>query len=75
MITFAPYPIPCVTELGDAYLIYVQSSEMYENDIWTCCLCETGEIKHFNTSQIRIYKNQTFNINERKTNQETKNNG
>ena len=66
MIVFSPYPIPVNTPLGDAYLIYVESSNMFENDVWTCCLCEGGEVKHFTTEQIRIFKNNTFNINESK---------
>ncbi len=69
MITFAPHPLPVVTPLGDAYLIYVQSGEMFENDIWTCCLCDGGDVKHFTTEQIKIYKNSTFEINEKKSSQ------
>ena len=64
MIVFAPYPIPVVTPLGDGYLIYVQSSEQYENDLWTCCLCDGGSVKHFLTSDIKIYQNSTFQINK-----------
>lgn len=70
-VTFTPYPIPVVTPLGDGFLLYVQSSEQFENDIWTICLCNGGEIKHFNTSQIRIFKNATFEIYEKKDNQKT----
>ena len=67
MIVFAPYPIPVVTEHGDGYLIYVQSGEQYENDIWTICLCEGGVVRHYNTSQVKIFKNATFEINETKS--------
>jgi hypothetical protein len=55
-------PIPCNTPLGEAYGIYMESSGMFENDVWTCVLCENGEVKHFNTSQITIHKNATFDI-------------
>lgn len=65
MITFATYPIPVITPLGDGYLIYCESSGTLENDVWTCCLCEGGEVKHFTTAQIKIHKNSTFNINEK----------
>lgn len=58
-------PIPVVTEQGeDGYAIYVQSSGMLENDIFTVVLCNGGIIRHYNTSQLRIYNNQTFNINK-----------
>jgi len=68
MIVFAPYPIPVVTPLGDAYLVYVESSNLFENDVWTCCLCDGGDVKHFTTEQIKVYKNLTFGINEKKAN-------
>jgi len=56
-------PIPVVTEQGeDGYAIYVQSNGMFENDIWCCVLCNGGIIRHYNTSQLRIYQNLTFNI-------------
>lgn len=75
MIVFTPYPIPVVTEIGDGYLLYIQSSQQFENDIWTCVLCNGGEVKHFNTSQIKIFKNPTFEIYERKANKKVKENG
>ena len=62
MITFSPNPIPVCTPLGDAYLIYVESSSTYENDVWTCCLVDGGAVRHFTTEQINIYKNATFDI-------------
>ena len=64
MIVFTPQPIPIVTPLGDGYLIYVQSGEMFENDIWTICLCDGGTVKHFSTDQIKIFNNATFQINK-----------
>ena len=66
MVVFAPYPIPVVTPLGNAYAIYCESGGMFENDIWTCCLCDGGEVKHFTTEQIKIFKNSTFDIYEKK---------
>lgn len=57
------HPIPVVTEQGeDGYAIYVQSAGTFENDIWAVVLCNGGVIRHYNTSQLRIYNNQTFNI-------------
>ena len=55
--------IPVVTEQGeDGYAIYVETNSMFENDTWTVVLCNGGIIRHYNTSQLRIYQNQTFNI-------------
>jgi len=57
------HPIPVVTEQGeDGYAIYVQSAGTFENDIWCVVLCNGGIIRHYNTSQLRIYQNLTFNI-------------
>jgi hypothetical protein len=58
-------PIPVVTEHGDGYAIYAESGAMFENDIWTVCLCDGGIIRHYTTDQLRIYKNATFKINEK----------
>jgi len=55
-------PIPVVTELGDGYAIYVKSSGMFENDEWCITLKESGEIRHFLTSQIKISSNSTYQI-------------
>ena len=55
-------PIPLITLHGDAYALYVESGGMLENDIFTCVICETGEIKHYTTAQVRVRKNGTFDI-------------
>ena len=55
-------PIPVVTPMGDGYAIYVESGGMFENDVWTVCLSEGGSIKHFNSSQVRMWHNKTFGI-------------
>lgn len=63
MIVFCPVPIPVVV-MGDknGYLIYVSDSGQYENDIWTIVLCEGGIVRHFNTSQVVVHHNATFDI-------------
>ena len=58
-------PILVVTPLGEGYAIYVRDSSTFENDVWTCCLCEGGDIKHFNTSQLKLYQNATFEIKKK----------
>ena len=55
-------PMPVVTPMGDGYAIYVESSGMFENDVWTVCLSKDGSIKHFNSSQLRMWQNATFAI-------------
>tara|TARA_R110000868_G_scaffold5473_5_gene32985 strand:+ start:439 stop:636 length:198 start_codon:yes stop_codon:yes gene_type:complete len=58
-------PIPVLTEKGEeGYAIYVESQGMFENDVWCVALCEGGIIRHYNTSQLRIHKNATFEIKE-----------
>ena len=48
--------------MGDGYAIYVVSSGMFENDVWTVCMSEDGSIKHFQSSQVRMWQNATFGI-------------
>jgi hypothetical protein len=55
-------PMPVITPHGEGYAIYVSNSGTYDNDIFTVALCETGEIKHYNTSQLKMSKNGTFDI-------------
>jgi len=56
-------PIPVITEDGkEGYAIYVESSGMFENDIWCVVLCDGGIIRHYNTSQLRMHYNVTFEI-------------
>ena len=63
MIHEFKYPKPVVTEDGeDGYAIYVESSGMLENETWCVVLCEGGFIRHYNSSQLKIYQNRTFDI-------------
>lgn len=56
-------PIPVITELGDGFILYVKSNGMFDNDEFTVVLSETGELRHFLTTQIRVQKNFTYGIN------------
>jgi len=55
-------PIPVITLLGSGYAIYVTSGGTFENDIWTVVLENGGNILHFRSDQIKMYKNATFDI-------------
>jgi hypothetical protein len=56
-------PIPVVTnDNHDGYAIYVETSGMFENDIWCVVLCDGGIIRHYNISQLRVHQNATFEI-------------
>jgi hypothetical protein len=61
-LSFPPTPIPVITPHGEGYVIYIEPGGMFENDCWTVTICETGEIKHYNTSQLKIHKNGTYEI-------------
>jgi hypothetical protein len=55
-------PIPVIVEGNKEG--YVTHSGLFENDVFTCVLCEGGIIRHYNSSQVRIHKNSTFEIKE-----------
>lgn len=57
-------PIPCKTPLGDGYIWYITSNGMLENDELTIIMCDDGSVKHFNTSQVNIWFNATYEINK-----------
>ena len=54
--------MPVLTPVGDGYAIYVQSGGVFDNDVWTVCMCKDGSVKHFETSQVRMWQNATFGI-------------
>ena len=58
------YPIPVITPLGDGYALYVRDGGTFENDIW-CVALKNSEIKHFRTDQLKIWKNGTFDIEDK----------
>lgn len=57
-------PLPVVTPMGNGYAIYVTNSGTFENDVWTVALENGGNVLHFRSDQIKIYKNATFDIKE-----------
>ncbi len=63
-------PIPVVVEeegeLKNGYAIYVESGGMFENDCFTVVLEEGGIVRHYLSSQIKIYQNLTYNIKKQK---------
>jgi hypothetical protein len=66
VVTFAPSPIPVMTPLGSAYVIYITSNPIWENDEITCAMEEDGQWRHFNSSQIKSWKNETYDIGKNK---------
>lgn len=67
MITFANFPIPVKTPLGDAYVVYVESSPIWENDCVCVALEADGQWRHFTTADIKSYKNLTYGVGKEKT--------
>jgi hypothetical protein len=56
-------PIPVIIEDNkEGYAIYVTNSGTFENDVWCVVHCDGGIVRHYLTNQIKIYKNETFNI-------------
>jgi len=63
-MTFPPSPIPVTTPLGDGYILYISYGGMLENDEITVVLSNGGEIRHFTSDQVRVWKNSTYGIHE-----------
>ena len=56
-------PLPVVVEgTREGYALYVESSGMWENDVWCVVLCDGGIVRHYTTSQIRVHLNATFGM-------------
>jgi hypothetical protein len=60
-------PIPVVTPIGNGYAIYVTHNGMFEDDEWAVAMESDGQIRHFVSSQIKIWFNATYGIGKAPT--------
>ena len=63
------------TPLGIGIVMFVTDYGWNENMIWTVALEEDGQIRHFQTTQLHLHKNDTWDFNKSNAhskNQETK---
>lgn len=68
-------PIPVIVEGSkDGYAIYVRDGSTWENDIWCVVHCSGGIVRHYRSDQITVHKNATFDIYEKETSKEVKEN-
>lgn len=51
-----------MTPLGPGYIWYIKSNGMYENDEYTVVMCQDGKVLHFNSAQVKVWLNATYNI-------------
>jgi hypothetical protein len=65
--TFAPFPIPVVTPNGSGYVVYVSKNPNWENDEICVAMDEDGQWRHYNSGQIKSWKNATYGIGTSKS--------
>lgn len=65
MIVFAPFPISVITPEGNGLVVYVESNPIWENDCVTVALLDGGQWRHFNSSQIQSWHNETYNLKKK----------
>lgn len=51
------------TPHGDGQALFIIDYGPHENTIWVVALESDGRVLHYNSNQIRLCKNDTFNIN------------
>lgn len=74
MITFCPNLIPVYVEgLGDAWIVYIRSNGMFEDDEACVSLMADGQWRHVTTSMIKSWHNATYSIHKSKTNEDAPN--
>ena len=54
------------TNLGKGIALFLMDYGIQNNTIWIVALERSGEIKHFDSNQIRLVENFTFNIKTKK---------
>jgi hypothetical protein len=52
------------TPHGDGIVLFIMDYGPHENTIFVVALEENGMIKHYNSNDVRLCKNNTFNINK-----------
>ena len=55
------------TPHGDGQALFLMDYGPHENTVWVVTLEKDGAIKHYNSNQITISTNNTFNINIKKS--------
>ena len=53
-----------ITPHGDGIVLFIMDYGPQENTIFVVALEENGIIKHYNSNDVRLCKNDTFNINK-----------
>jgi hypothetical protein len=48
---------------GDGVVLFIMDYGPHENTIFVVALEESGMIKHYNSNDVKLCKNNTFNIN------------
>lgn len=59
------HPIPVITPLGEGMAIYVTSGGVFEDDIWAVALMDGGQVRHFISSDIKVWQNGTYGIKKK----------
>jgi hypothetical protein len=54
------------TAHGNGQVLFILDYGPHENTIWTVALETTGEIKHYNSNQIKLCWNNTLDFNLKK---------
>lgn len=56
--------IPVITcDNKEGLVLFIKDNGKFENDEWCVVLLDTGEIRHYLSNQIKVYKNSTYGIN------------
>lgn len=53
-----------ITPHGDGIVLFIMDYGPQENTVFVIALEKDGVIKHYNSNDVRLCKNDTFNINK-----------
>jgi hypothetical protein len=59
------------TPHGDGIALFIMDYGMQNNTVWIVSLKNDGSIKHYDSNQIKLSKNNTLNFNNKTNNQVT----
>lgn len=52
------------TPHGDGIVLFIMDYGMQNNTVWVVSLEEDGSVKHYDSNQIKLCKNNTINFNK-----------
>jgi hypothetical protein len=62
-VVFPPDLLEVVTVHGEGIVVYITITSIHTNDIWCIATKSDGQLRHYETKDVKLNSNYTFGIN------------